>query len=280
ESTTTSKNTYKVDISYEYADHQHVYALWSQGFRRGGANALPTSGLFAENPILLTYKPDTANNYEVGIKGRFANDATYAFDVFDIEWNNPQVAGTLPTGNLAVWNATKARSNGFEFDVTSPLFVPGLNIVAGGSYADARFTQNYSYAADAFGNVTGSAGQQLPGSPKVSAAATLNYLRAVAPGYDLRLSLNDTYRSGMYLGTFPLAVLGQTAPQQAPSMSIANFSAAVTHADWRLGVYVTNLTDKRVIQAPPYEPNRVGHLTDDAIINEPRRIDLRLGYSF
>jgi len=280
QSTTTSKNTFKVDTSYEYASHQFVYALWSQGFRRGGANALPTEGLFAENPILLTYKPDTIDNYELGIKGHLANDATYSFDVFDMEWKNPQVAGTLPTGNLAVWNANKARSDGFELDLTSPLFVPGLSIVAGGSYAYARFTQNYFYAADSFGNVTGSSGQQLPGSPKVSAAATLNYVRPVGPGYDLRLSLNDTYRSGMYLGTFPLAVLGQTSPQQISGMNLLNLSAVLTHTPWRLGLSVNNLTDKRAVQAPPYEPNRVGNLTDDALINEPRQINVRLGYSF
>ena len=279
-STSTTKNTGKIDLSYEYATHQHVYALWSQGFRRGGANALPLSGLFAENPILLTYKPDTTNNYEVGVKGRFDNGLAYAFDVFDIEWGSPQVAGTLPTGNLAVWNANKARSRGFELDFSSPLFIPGLSVILGGSYAEAKFTENYSYAADAFGNVVGTAGQQLPGSPKISGVATLNYHHILVPGYDLRLSLNDTYRSDVWLGTFPLAVLGQPAPLHAPGMNLANLSAAVSHASWRLGVYATNITDRRVIQAPPESPNRVGGLTNLATINEPRAIQLRLGYSF
>ena len=35
-------------------DHQYVYALWSQGFRRGGANTRsPSSGIFQESPLLL-----------------------------------------------------------------------------------------------------------------------------------------------------------------------------------------------------------------------------------
>jgi iron complex outermembrane recepter protein len=280
QSTSTSKNTGKIDVSYEYAKNQHVYALWSQGFRRGGANALPLSGLFAENPVLLTYKPDTANNYEVGLKGRFDNGLTYAFDVFDIEWDNPQVAGTLPTGNLAVWNASHARSSGFEVDFSSPLFVPGLTLLLGGSYAEAKFTENYFYAADSFGNVVGSAGQQLPGSPKISTVATLNYDRPLVPGYDLRLSLNDTYRSDIWLGTFPSAVLGETAPLHAPGMNLVNLSAVVKHAAWRTGVYVTNLADRRVVQAPPESPNRVGDLTDLATINQPRTIMLKVGYAF
>ena len=38
--------------SYEYAPNQFVYALWSQGFRRGGANSVPQSGIFEESPLL------------------------------------------------------------------------------------------------------------------------------------------------------------------------------------------------------------------------------------
>ena len=40
----SSKNTWKVNPSYEYAKNQYVYAIWSQGFRRGGANSFPLAG--------------------------------------------------------------------------------------------------------------------------------------------------------------------------------------------------------------------------------------------
>ena len=48
-----------------------LYATFSQGFRRGGANAIPTSGFFEElNPETVQfYKADTVNNYEIGVKG-------------------------------------------------------------------------------------------------------------------------------------------------------------------------------------------------------------------
>ena len=39
-----SKTVGKVNPSYEYATDQYVYALWSQGFRRGGANSVPLVG--------------------------------------------------------------------------------------------------------------------------------------------------------------------------------------------------------------------------------------------
>jgi outer membrane receptor protein involved in Fe transport len=275
-----SKNIWKINPSYEYAKGHHVYALWSQGFRRGGANSLPTNPPHptGENPVLVSYGPDTTNNYEAGLKGRFATGITYTLDVFDIQWDNPQIAGSTPAGNLAVWNAKKAQSKGLEFDVTSPLFLPGLSITAGGSYTDATFSKDYTIVADVYGNITGQAGQQLPGSPKLSAVATLNYSRILAPGYDLLASLNDTYRSGEFLSTFPIA--GQTQPLHISGMDIVNVSASVSHQSWRLGVYVTNLTDKRVVLAPPSLLDLAGNLTNDATINPPREIELRLKYSF
>lgn len=280
-STPASKNTFKINPSYEYATNQHVYALWSQGFRRGGANAFPQAGLFKENPQLTSYRPDSVNNYEAGLKGLFANGVHYTFDVFDDEWSNPQISGALPSGNVGVWNGARARSRGFEFDVTSPLIVPGLTITVSAAYADAEFTENYFYAADAFGNIFGKAGQQLPGSPKDSAAATLIYDRNLAPGYDLTASLNDTYRSGMYLSTFPY--YGSSAPLHVSGMNTANASASVSHGPWRLGAYLTNVTDKRVILAPGVlgPPQAyVNYLSTENTINPPREIAVRLGYSF
>jgi len=276
-----SKNTFKINPSYEYANNQYVYALWSQGFRRGGANAFPQAGLFAENPLLTSYRPDSVNNYELGLKGHLASGLHYTFDVFDDEWSNPQISGSLPSGDVGVWNGTRARSRGFEFDLTSPLGLPGLTITASAAYADAEFTENYFYAADAFGNIFGMAGQQLPGSAKVSAAATINYDRNLAPSYKLTVSLNDTYRSSMYLSTFPY--YGSTAPLRVSGMNIANASASVSHGSWRVGVYVTNVTDKRVILAPGVlgPPQAyVNYLSSENTINLPREIAVRLGYAF
>jgi len=124
------------------------------------------------------------------------------------------------------------------------------------------------------------AGQQLPGSAKVSAAATINYDRNLAPSYKLTVSLNDTYRSSMYLSTFPY--YGSTAPLRVSGMNIANASASVSHGSWRVGVYVTNVTDKRVILAPGVlgPPAYVNYLSSENTINLPREIAVRLGYAF
>jgi outer membrane receptor protein involved in Fe transport len=277
-STSASKTIGKVDLSYEYAAGQHVYALWSQGFRRGGANAIPTSGAFADSSALLLYKPDTVNNYEVGVKGRFATGLSYTFDVFDDQWNNPQVGGTTPATNFAVWNAKKAQSRGVEFDLNTPLWVHGLSIALSGAYQYAEFTENYTIIDSAtFGNIVGQAGQQLPGSPKGSAAATVNYIRNLMPGYDLISSLNYTYSGKVWLTNF--GILGEP-PQQSEAVELFNLSASVLHDSWRMGLYVTNVLDKRVILSPGLPDAATNNLEEGDTINEPREIYLRVGYSF
>jgi len=203
-SSSVSKVVGKASIAWEYTHGQHVYALWSQGFRRGGANGFLTSGAFADIAP-GTYKPDTVNNYELGVKGRFDNGFSYSFDGFYINWRDPQVEGLTPNSNQAVWNARKANSKGFELDLNTPLGARGLNLTLGGTYADARLTENYSYP-DLLGNIVGKSGEQLPFSPKLSTAATLSYARNLGSDYNLLMSLNNTYTTRVVTSTFAVLV--------------------------------------------------------------------------
>ena len=282
-SSPASKTVGKVNPSYEYAKDQFVYALWSQGFRRGGANSVPLTGPFQESPALASYQPDQTNNYEAGLKGRFNNGLSYTFAVFDIKWDKPQISASLPSGNLAVYNGNTAESKGFEVESSGPLFLPGLGYSVGFSYADAKLTSGFFLPANLGGVVTpgalsGKSGQQLPGSPKTSATATINYDRNLTPGYDLTLSLNGTYRSAVLLGL--ASAEGNTPVQRSSSYAIANFSAAVNHKSWRAVWYVTNLLDKQEILVPPFNPGQVGDLTNDYVVNRPREIGLRIAYTF
>lgn len=271
-----TKTTWKINPSYEYADNHRVYAVWSQGFRRGGSNALPLVGPFADNPELITYRPDTADNYELGLKGHFSNGLAYTLAAFKIIWDNPQIGGTTPTTNFAVWNAKKAESKGFELDINTPLGIPGLNLALSGAYADATFTEDYRIFSP-FGDIVGFEGQQLPGSPKVSAAATLNYDFELSNGYRMAMSLNDTYRSKVLLSNF--GILGNQALESEP-MNIVNASVAVSNDSWLVGLYATNLTNERVLLSPGNLDPATNNLSTQTLINQPRELFVRVRYSF
>jgi outer membrane receptor protein involved in Fe transport len=286
-----SKNTWKINPSYEYADHQYVYATWSQGFRRGGANSVPLVGIFRESPALASYQPDSINNYELGLKGRLANGTSYTVALFDMLWDKPQISASLPSGNLAVYNGNKAQSKGLEFEVTGPLVLEGLRYTVGGAYTDAKLTGDFSLPANCGcgtgqivpGLVVGYSGEVLPGSPKYSAAATLIYDRMIVPDYVLSVSLNGTYRSLMHLYLAENSpAFGDQSQYKTAAYGIANFSAMVSHLHWRGGVYVTNLLDKRAVLVPGVVNSFIADapLATSELINTPREAGVRLGYSF
>jgi len=278
------KTVGKFNPSYEYADNQYVYALWSQGFRRGGANSIPQSGIFKESSLLRNYQPDSTNNYEAGLKGRLDNGLSYAFAGFLIHWDKPQISSSLPSGNLAVYNANTAESKGFEFESAGPLFVPHLTYSVGFAYADAYLTSAFSYPANngtgtiVPGLLSGASGEQLPGSPKTSVSAALIYDINLSPGYVLTLSPNGVYRSATALQVAPS--VGTTTIQHSSSYQIVNFSASLTHSAWRATMYVTNAFDRQEILAPPSQPNQLNNLTNDYLVNQPRVIGVRVAYSF
>ena len=282
-----SKTVGKVDPSYEYSHGHFVYALWSEGFRRGGANSVPLSGPFQESPQLSTYQPDKTNNYEAGFKGRFDNGLSYTADVFYIDWDKPQISSSLPSGNLAVYNANTAASKGFEIETAGPIaLAKGLSYSVGYSFVDAKLTSDFSLPANEGGVITpgalkGTSGEQLPGSPKNSLSAALLYDTRVATGYDMTLSLNGVYRSAVKMQLAP--TLGSASVLQSSSYGIVNSSVAVSHMAWRTTLYVTNLLDKQEILVPPNQgtaANDLGMLANDYVVNPPREIGVRVGYTF
>jgi hypothetical protein len=288
-SSPASKNLWKINPSYEYAKGQHVYMTWSQGFRRGGANSVPPVGPFRESPLLASYAPDSVNNYEVGLKGRFDNGVTYTVAVFDIYWDKPQISASLPSGDLVVYNANTAQSKGFEIESSGPLFLPGLLYTVGGSYVDAKLTSSYSLPANngadtgtiVPGLITGQAGEPMPGTPKVSLAATITYDLNISRGYDLATSLNGTYRSSVPLA---LTTSAGTAKDQSAAFGLANFSMALSHQAWRFTAYVTNILDKQAQIVPASATINLHNidpaLTEASLVNPPREMGIRIRYSF
>jgi iron complex outermembrane receptor protein len=283
QSAPAEKNTWKVNPSYEWSTNQYVYAIWSQGFRRGGANAVPHAGIYQESTAVDSYKPDFVDNYEAGVKGRLENGMSYMFDVFLIHWKDPQISTTFVDGNLVVVNAKSALSKGFEFETRGPLFLEGLSYSIGGAYADAKLTSSFSLPENNGSGVivpglyTGTAGEQMPGSPKLSASLAFTYQHKVLPDYDTITTVNTTYRSRV-----PLFLNPPYNTLFSQGNAIVNLTSMLAHKPWQVGLYSTNLFNKRVILAPfipnPYDDG--GGLIQDRTYNPPREVGIKAGYSF
>jgi len=200
---TPSDHIFKVNTSYEVVDNVRVYGTFSQGFRRGGATALPNVGPFAERPELSSYKADTINNYELGLKGRLAGSLSFSTAIFQIDWKDIQLPlQTVASGQDFVANGGRARSRGFELE-TNWQVSPLLSVNLGYAYTDAQLIDSFEIRSldaaltDQMGGIAGSgiAGSPTPGTPKHSATLAIDYRHEFSGDRALLFHIDGNYRS-------------------------------------------------------------------------------------
>lgn len=288
----TNSHIAKLDTSYKVSDALNLYADYSEGFRRGGANAIPLAGPFEVSSALLVYKPDKTKNYELGAKGALWGEIHYTADVFFIDWNNFQLDTSSYYGGYPLSaNGAKARSKGLELSLDGKLG-PHFSYALGYAYTKAQVAQNFSVfdrlddgTNDLAAIVSAHSGDPLPNSPQNSATLALDYnVAAPLDGWNAHAHLDGSYRSSTYsrlLNTIP----GAPPPFLIQSFSIWNASFDMANAHGLdVGLYGQNLFNKLAITGgidpgeagPPPTNARAAHY----FIGRPRTIGIRFGYRF
>ena len=289
-SNSANNHIFKVNTSYEFVDNQRVYATFSQGFRRGGVNAFPLTGFYQESAQILDYKPDTTDNYEIGVKGVSEGGLHYSTDIYYINWKDPQFGVSTPNTWPVVINGKKAVSKGFEFEIGTPLFVRNLDLTLAYAYTHARLTQSFCLpGGDGTGNpngfypcgIEGTEGQHLPGTPDQEGSGTLSYSQLVGAGRQIVYSITESYH-GSSLNNLVTVANNAIPPITLGGYALLNASINAKVTDHlRLGLYGLNLLDKRaVIGAPTREVPFLGNLANIYSINRPREVSLRLSYNW
>ena len=283
------KATWKLNTSYQLAPSQLVYATWSQGFRRGGVNALPlqepalayndattcqtgsNAGKYCLTKSLLNLQPDTADNYEIGFKGTIQNKVSYSAAIYDIQWHNVQEGTSLtPLSLPASANIGEAYSRGLEFESTVA-FTHNIAAKLGYTYDQTKIT---SYQQAYLDNATippAPTGSPLPGTPKNSVSLALEYAHAKFGDGELRYAVDANYRSSI------LPSDSSTVPV-TPGYTMVNGLITYTQSNWLGTVYVNNIANVLGINAytdPTFYGNRY-----QAVVSQPRTVGVRFGYSF
>lgn len=281
---------FKVNTSYKLGGGGQIYATFSQGFRRGGANAFSTP---ADNPIifeparLVVYKPDRTNNFEVGIKGSMSR-IYYSLSAFYVDWQNPQIDLQTPYNLFpVVVNGSKAKSKGFELELSGPIAVDGLSFNLGLAYARARLSKDFGLpAGDGGGNevpnaIRGAKGDQLPGAPDWSGAGSLTYRHAAGKG-EMTYNLGFDFRSGTWN-----QLRSQSANTPASKQSgYIMFNGGIGYSldDWNIELYGTNLLDKRAVYAANLRTLNsiatLGTWGNSYSVSRPREVGIRLTRSW
>jgi outer membrane receptor protein involved in Fe transport len=230
---------FKVNASWDISDESMVYATISEGYRRGGSNAVPLSGPFAEDPGWLQYSSDSVMNYEIGIKGT-TERFRYSAAAFFVDWDDVQL--NTASSNWAFFtaaNGDSAETSGLEFEIDGFL-TEQLRYNVGYAYVNAELTAD-AYAPTEATRLLASDGATLPGTAEHTISAALQYSMELGNGLDWTTRIGGYYQSDTQnaLGDFGRAP--GTFLRELDAFTLWNLSTWVSGEQWRATLFVKNL---------------------------------------
>jgi iron complex outermembrane recepter protein len=275
---TKGKSYFKFNTAYNITDDALVYVTASQGFRRGGTNGFRNVGARIVSPNVQAYKPDSTTNYELGIKGNFADRRLYLqADVYQIDWKDvqtyfSQTIDGFPVNGTA--NGPSARTRGFEgaarLNISDEVSI-GFN----SAYTKAKWaeTREVCLYTDGTGCRTWTKGGILGGSPKWKHSGFMRY------DADLTENLKGYFNlSGRYVGEIQIDRADDPAitVESYDSYAIFDARAGLKWQKFDLTLWVENLANKRVQVSQQFD--RV--LGGKVFYTTPRTVGLNLSYTF
>jgi iron complex outermembrane receptor protein len=270
--------TYSISPRWRMSDDTMLYARIATGYRPGGPNVLSAFG----TAVPPTFDPDTATNYEVGIKSDVI-DGLLRIDaaLFRIDWDDIQVLvsdGTV-SGN---GNGGTATSEGLEWAATlTP--ADGLTFLWSGAYTDARLTSD----TDPSGGpvvVGGVDGDRLPGVAEWTSSIDGEYEFAAFGGHEAYVGGTWRYVGERMTG-FSLDLDADFGVTQIelPSYNVLDLRAGVDFGTFAVELFAKNATDERTIldfggygTTPPSTPT----INGSASVLRPRTVGISLSAEF
>ncbi len=238
-----STTQFKGNISYRFTPEHMLYFTASEGFRVGGTNdaAINPTGV----PVPEGFDPDSLWNYEIGWKTAYLdNRLIFNGAVYKILWDDVQVEGLDPSGAFPIiTNAGEAEVDGIEFDITARPAM-GLELAFGGSWQDARLTEDQPLsdpASPQFDPNAGRSGDDLPNVPDFQGFASVEYRRPLTAGLEGVFRLDVVHRGDTRTqanGDSPFNV-------DLDSYTLVNFKAGVNTQNWAVELFGQNISDER-----------------------------------
>ena len=272
---TFSDSIFKFNTSYDLNDETMLYLTVSQGFRRGGANALPTAGAFYDPDFPLEYEPDKLLNKEIGIKGlAWDKRLSYSLAAYDIDWEKVQVEAFTAGGFKGVTNAEDAQSRGVELELNA-LLTENLSATLGYSHVKAEISEDTIAGGSPIFK-----GDRLPYAPENQLGLALDYTTEFDGGYKFRLHGDGNYRSDFTSQLNDQQGLNNF--MELDGYTLWNASATIATQKWSAQAFIKNITNEEGLSSvfvlaangagPAAEFGRRG------FVNRPRTIGVRFTY--
>jgi iron complex outermembrane receptor protein len=277
----------KVALEFSANDDVLLYGQYSTGTRNGNLNSpatLASMELFVPGSSagFESYGEDSTETYEAGIKSRFADGrVTFNAAAWYTEYEDLQVLiSTPPLGFAVILNASKAISQGVEFDLfANP--TDNLTLFGGASYTNSELD------TDLVTNlITGAItpkGTPLPFAPDWTWNGGGEYIWPLGSDNEVYLNGNFTYTGEMNNSL-------SAAPTQVGDFWLFGAGFGYRQDDWSADLLVSNLTDEAEPVAinnfnPFYtlntgKPVPAGHTFNEQFMLSPRTIRLIFRYRF
>lgn len=248
--------TPKLSLKLRFGEHL-AYLLAAKGYRFGGVNLNP--------PQLSAYRSDSLWNHEAGLRLAPARNLQLDLSVFMLDWKDAQVSTLLtgPVPFVGVANVGRARSRGLEATLNWQAS-PGLDLVAGLAYTDARTTAAFTSSS----GVPLAAGARLPGTARWQSTLRASHRFAGPAGSAGRWMLTH--------GSVGPRVFDIEARSKAAGYSLLDLRLSFARGPWTLSTAVDNLLDARGVGGASsiYRPGLASYT--DYYVVRPRTLSVSL----
>jgi len=159
----------KLGASYDFGPSVNLYGNYNRGFRA------PSEGqLFRQGPALnsIDLDPVTANSYEVGVRGQFADRVGYTLAAYSMTVGNDILNFVRPDGSTEAQNAGESLHRGVE---------AGLSLLLGAALrADVSYSRaKHVYQAWMPRPTVDYSGREMEAAPRTILNAVLAFSPAV-----------------------------------------------------------------------------------------------------
>jgi len=233
---------FKLNASWDINDTTMLYGTISEGFRRGGTNAVPLVGTFAEDPGWLRYDSDSVINYEIGLKGS-TERLRYSTALFLVDWDDIQLnTASSNWGFFTATNGDSARTYGLELELDGYL-TDALHFGFGYAYVNAELTGDV-FAPTAAATLLALDGATLPGTPEHTFNLALTHVAYLGDGYQWTNRLGAYYQSSTRNAiNADLATPGRFNVK-LDGFALLNWVSTVARDQWEASLYVRNITNE------------------------------------
>lgn len=265
--TTFTKTTPMVSINFMlpsptgFVDQGMAYLLWSRGFQSGGFNTELDIGRIPQLAPLQVFKPETLDNYEVGIKTTlFDHRVRVNLAVFEMKFKNKQESINIDNGDgqygpnpaiEVIQNASEANIRGFELEFQARLGM-GFGLDGGLAQQVPKYT-NYKVLDPTSGALEDLSGTPLNAQPKTTFTGNLTWDHSLVNASSISARVGTYYQSQTDRGitTADQIASGQATQCFQKGYETFNGRLAWTNPDNRLTLALSgrNLANQMVLDA-------------------------------